>query len=319
MANIGYSSIIKRSWHLTWKNKWLWVYGLILTIFGGSGGGGGGNFPNFSGSTPKEDLPEKTSQVLGAATNWLSQVPVSTWVFLGIGIFLLVIVGVAVSLIIQNWAKGALIAGLQDADNAKPVTLATTSPRGLIAFKHLIILGLITIGIVLAVLLATSLLVAVGYFLLSFSKVIQTVWLGVVGATAVIAFIIFAILTAMVTIYAERLIVLQNFSPWAAWKKGFSLGHHNFLPTAVMGIINMAIGCSVGCTGALASLLILGIPTLILLLPVINNGSQAFTAPIIIGLIILFLLFIHVQLLVRAALTVFNFSNWNLLFKQLYD
>src|SRR3989344_4515034 len=42
MSSVDYSRILKRSWQLSWKNKWLWVYGLILAIFGGSGGSGGG-------------------------------------------------------------------------------------------------------------------------------------------------------------------------------------------------------------------------------------------------------------------------------------
>src|SRR5688572_19088774 len=108
MQNIDYGKIIKRSWELTWKNKWLWVMGLVLAVFGGgagSSGGGGSSSSNSSNINLPEASPSpipgnlesfqhQTSNVLGEATDilkgWFMSISPGSWILLIVLILLFV-------------------------------------------------------------------------------------------------------------------------------------------------------------------------------------------------------------------------------------
>lgn len=320
---MDYGAILHRSWELTKRHKWLWVYGLVLAVLGGgSGGGGGGGAP--SGGTDKklpEDFPEKTSQVLGAATeaarDWFSHVPVITWVGIGLLILLLVVLFLITRWILVNWAKGGLIAGMAAADKEEDASLMTTTGKGLRAVKQLIILDLVGLGVGLLAILSLILVFGLLAFLIWLvpdpGRIILWVIEGIIAVPTAIG--VFLVL-GMVGIYADRLIVLEGVSSWTAWKRGLALGKGNFLPTLVMGIINSAVGCTAGCLSMLALLVVLGIPALVLLLPYFRGGWHWPPAGIWVGLSILGMIFIYANLLVRVILTVFSYGNWNLFFKE---
>lgn len=327
MASIDYSAILSRSFEITKRYKWLWVYGLVLAIFGAGGGGGGGSSTSSSGGIPKrmpEQLPEKTAQVLGQATDafrtWVDSVPPSKWIILVLGFVLLILFFVAAGLVLKAWAKGALITGLAEADEGREVTLLNTSPKGLAAIKSLIVYGFLVLGITLF--LTLFLLVVFGgsyLFLVLVNSSLKLLWtiLGVLFGG--LALLLALVLLAMTDIYAERLIVLYHYSPWQAWKKGLSLSKGSFLPTLIMGIINTAVGCSVGCLGTIILMVILGIPALITILPVFKDGLHWPGWPTLLFLGAIFFIFINLNYLIKALLTVFNYSNWNLFFKEILE
>lgn len=326
MASIDYGKILKRSIELTRRNRWLWVYGLTLAVFGGGSGGngGGGGGSSSTPELPKEipnDLPEKTSFVLGQATSvikdWFTTIPLSTWILIAGAIFIVVLLALIISWIIHSWAKGALIAGLDDADHENEVTLQSTSSKGIAKIKHLIILGLISAGIIFMMVFLVIVAILIGTILLKSQPGVRTVWFVVWIVALVFTGIIAIVLFTMLSIYAERLIVLKNHTPWQAWKKGLSLSKKHFIPTFIMGIINSSVGCTVGCLSTLVLLVILGIPAIILVLPYFKDGFKIPDWPVLVALGILVLLFIYLNHAVTAVLTVFRFSNWNLLFKEL--
>ncbi|OGC92987.1 hypothetical protein A3D85_03320 [Candidatus Amesbacteria bacterium RIFCSPHIGHO2_02_FULL_47_9] len=324
MSSVDYSRILKRSWQLSWKNKWLWVYGLILAIFGGSGGSGGGagfsssDFKELINSRPLPDTSEPASQVLGMATNaiadWFKSVPLSIWLILAIGLILLLTIGFTVGLIIRAWAKAALISALHQADSDQSVNLVSTSPSGLTSLKSLIIYGILVSLIALAGVLV---LLSLGSAALVLKDSLSQLVIAVFLVALVLSFLFFMILLGFTNIYAERLIVLKNFSPWAAWKTGLNFAYHKFFPTLTMGIVDRSVGCSVGCLGTLIMGLFLGLPAYLLLTPSFKNGFHWPSPPNLVAIVLLFLIFIHLNLLLQAIFTVFNFSNWNLFVKEM--
>lgn len=325
MASIDYGSILKRSIELTRHHKWLWVYGLTLAIFSGSVSGNsnlGEIFKDVPDKIPK-DLPEKTTYVLGQTTTlvreWFTAVPLTTWLFIGLGIVGLILLWLIFSWIIQSWAKGALIAGLDEADQNQTVNLISTSPRGIAKMKHLILFGLISTGLGIAAtfvaLLLTLIVVLVGSTVIT-QTAARVIWFGLWLLAIVLTGIFVMILFSMISVYAERLIVLKNFPPWQAWKKGLSLSKGHFLPTVVMGIINYAVGCTIGCLSSIALLVVLGIPGALLVLPHFKDGFRLPSLPVFGVLLVLILLFIYSNYLINALLTVFRFSNWSLFFKE---
>lgn len=322
-----YSAIIKRSWEITKKYKWLWVYGFLVAAAGSSSGGNGGGSSNRSSDTikdlPKEipkDLPEKTSYVLGQATDlikdWFTSVPITTWIFLGLVVLASIILGTIIMWIVRSWAKGSLIAGVNMADKNEVVTLKTTSPKGVAKIKHLIILGLISFGLTVGTFFAGMIPFLLGFALLGINDTVGKIWMGLWAFLFIISFIIIIVIFTMTSMYAERLIVLKNYAPWDAWKKGLSFSKHHFLPTSIMGIINSILGCSVGCVSTLALLIVFAIPGVLLAIPLFSGKFSTLSLFSIAGLIFLFLVFIAATSIVNAAFAVFKFSNWNLFFAE---
>lgn len=294
----------------------------MLAVLGGGGfnfGGGGGSTGGAEKKLP-EDLPEETSQVLGAATeaikDWFSHVPVMTWVGLGLLVFLLFLLFLITRWILINWAKGGLIAGLARADKGEEISLATTTGEGLRAVRPLAVLDLVGLGVgllaILGLILVFGLLAVLIWLVPEPGRIILWVIEGIVAVPTAIGVFL---LLGMVGIYADRLVVLEEMAPVLAWKKGLGLGKGNFLPTIVMGIINSAVGCTAGCLSTLALLVVLGIPALVLLLPYFRGGWHWPPAGIWVGLGILGMIFIYANLLMRVILTVFSYGNWNLFFK----
>ncbi|MGB9706861.1 MAG: hypothetical protein ACPLXP_02190 [Microgenomates group bacterium] len=325
--NINYSSLLNRSWELTKKNKWLWVYGLVLATLGrGFNQWWIGFSGSSSGKLPKEippDVPQKTSQVLGQATSafqqWLASVSPANWIILGLGILFFLLLCIIISWVIGAWAKGSLIAGLDKANEGQTPTLLSTSPSGIAAIKNLIVYRLMVAGFsLLIILILGTVFLAPGLLIAALNSQPLTIfWIIISGIVGGLSLVLTFLLLAMINIYAERLIVLHCYPPWQAWKKGLSLSKESFLPTIVMGIINQTIGWSMGCLTLIVLLVILGTPAIITLLPYFKEGFHMPSLPVFIFLFFLFLLFIYTNWLISAILFVFRYSNWNLLFKEI--
>ena len=324
--NISYQAIIKRSWELTKKNKWLWVYGLALIIFGGSSGnGGGGGGGSSSQKTPKEapaDLPEKTSQVLGQTADflqqikdWAASVPVYIWVLIVLGILAVAVVYVAIAWMARSWAKSGLIIGLEMADKGETATLANTSSLALGKTKKMMVLGLISALMFFLLIVGVMIAMVTGVILAKISPLAYLIMI-----IAGLVFIILSFLMGVLSIYAERLVVLHYFSPWEAWKTGFYYSRMFFIPTVKMGCLNNLIGCGVGCLVIILLGILLGIPGAVIFIPIFKNGF-VFTKLIwgIASMSIFLFLFAWAGFLIQAVFAVFKFGTWNLFFKQIYD
>jgi hypothetical protein len=325
MVKIEYGQILKRSKLLTLKNKWLWVYGLVLAAVGGGSSGSGSSSSSSSRNKTIQNLPsavpEKTKEVLGTATTaiqaWLISVPIWAWVLIGIAVLVLILISIAFSMFVSNWAKGALIAGLDDADGDKPVNIFTTSPRGISSVKSLIIYGLLVAGVVAGLVLSLTLIIGLGFAAFSQIVVARIIWTVLAVVVGIVAFGVVILATGFASVYADRLIVLHGLGPGDAFKKGFGLAKGNFLPTLILGIINGAIGCGVGCAGSLISIIVLGIPAAAIIIPAFIEGFHM-PSPVALAVLgLLVILFININLLVRSGLLVFNYSNWNIFVKEI--
>jgi len=319
---IDYSLILSRSFEITKRHKWLWVFGLVLVTFGAGGGGNWSSFRSF-GETKKDfppEIPKDTAHVLGQASSalgaWLSSVPPSKWFLFGTSFFLLILFVLAASWILRTWAKAALIAGVAEAGEGGQPTLLSTSPKGAAALKNLIIYSLIVFGITLALFLVIVSFFGVTY--LALGGQLRVAWAVLGTLIGGLALVLALVLLAFTNIYAERLIVLKGFFPWQAWKKGLSLSRDSFLPTVVMAIINSAVGCTVGCLGTLVLVAIFAIPAILLIYPLFQGGFHWPGFPTIVSLFALIFLFINAGYLIQALLTVFSYSNWNLFFQEVW-
>ena len=326
MPEIDYSQILKRSWQLTKKSKWLWLYGALLALFGtGSGLGGNFQFSLPSQTSPKkyhQILPNQTSQVLGETTSlvsqWLSQINPTVWLFLLVSVMTVFLLSLAISLVLKSWAKGALIAGLKAADDGQSVNLANTSPQGIKAIKNLIILNLLSFVLFVGFILACVVIGSAGYLLFHFSPPLKTLWLILAGTTSFLGLLLALLLLSFTAVYAERLIVLHHHSAWQAWKRGFRFSRRHLIPTLIQALLNGVIGCSIGCLSTLALLVLFILPFTVFFVSLAKNQSSSLLASLA-ALVFFIPLILSFNLLVRAVLTVFTFSNWNLFCQQVFQ
>lgn len=339
---MDYEKIIKRSWELTWRNKWLWVYGLVITIMGGGAGFQGmrglGNMGNQGdkGNNLPEELPEQATEILGQATNsileWLKSVPIYVWVIGAIGLIGIIAIAIAIRWVTLSWAKAGLIYGLWEADDnadatqrtqnaeestEKKVNLANTSSKGIKPIKRLILLGIIGFLITIGAIGGMGIIAGMGMIGFSFlqspiKEILVVVW----GLAMFLTFMVIVLLLGMVSIWAERLVVLEDYQAGKAWKTGFKLSWKHFWSVVVMGIINISLGCAGGCLSMIVMLLVLGIPAAMIAIPLFKNEWDGICWWSVGALGILFLLFIYLNILVKVILTVFNYGNWNLFYKE---
>ncbi len=315
MPDITYKNIIKRSWNLTKKNKWLWVYGLALAIFGGGGssfrGGSGGRLDGVKNKVP-QDLPDK-EQVLGAVSGSASQVkdwffakPVSLWVLLVLALIFIIVVFAVVFWVARSWAKAGLIYGMDRADKEEEVTLADTSPTAISYIKKLLLF---------AFFLGGSFLFFIIFFI---AQKLPIFYLFII--ILVLAMIAVLVILALMGIYADRLIVLLNYEPWPAWKRSFTMVRQNFTSTIRMGCLNQLFGCAAGCLTLLLLGLLLFAPGAAIFVPIFKNGftvGKFLTGAL--SMMVFLVVFVWAVYLTKAIFVVFNYGNWNLFFRQIID
>ncbi|HLE49150.1 MAG TPA: hypothetical protein VI819_03945 [Patescibacteria group bacterium] len=325
-----YSKYIKTSFEIVKKYKWLWILGFILSSSTGAGSYRIANSLSDSIENPQnlemenplkpdENLPDMANSVLGTFTgnlrDWAVSIPIGTWVLIALLTLLLIILGISVSLLITNWAKGSLIAGLDMALTKKETpTLENTSPQGIKRLKNLIyfslLLGLLSFGLVTVI----PMVWAVIFYILKSFEILKTLWIIIGGISSVILFFAAIMLLTISRIYAERLIVLENYSPTKAWSTAIRMGKNSLIPTIVTGIVNQAITMAVGCLSIIILGVSLGVPSLITYF--IYKKSGEISIILIILICLAFLLFLALSMILRATLTVFNYSNWNQLYSD---
>lgn len=318
---MDYGQILKNSIAVTKKNKWLWIYGTLLGGLGslGSGGGGGNDSETQVPDIKLDGIGKETAAVLGTFTSsiadWVSSVNSETWILLGLGIFAAIVIGVIIGIVIQAWAKSALITGVQMALNSEVVSLENTSPKGKEKTKELIKLWFVALGMALLFLFALGILGVVIAFAFAISKNAGMVAVFVIALPGTVVALAGFILLGMTGIYAERLVVLNGQAPYPAWKTGFNIARKNFGTTAFMGIVSGITGALFAFIATVGSLIILAIPGVIVALPsIMNKEIPGPFALVFLGL--LTLIFIAVASAISGMVNVFKFSNWNQVFTE---
>lgn len=322
-----YSLLLKRSFELVKKCKWLFVYAFVVATSSGGGSSqfnfSDNDFKNFKPTIP-ENLPDETAQVLGAFTTslevWLQSVPPSKWILLILSFVGLILLSIVIRLVMTGWAKGALIAGVDMGLRGEIVNLPNTTGKGFASMKRLIGFSLLTGVIVTGAVIAMILLFIFGAGLASILPDPLGAIFAFLGILTISIVIILSILILIMTvIYAERLIVLKNYSVQEALTRAFKLSKtkKTFFPTLLMGIINGIFSSTIGCLGVIALLVVFSLPAFGLVYPSIQ--SKTFPSwPIVLSLVILLIMFFSANLILRAAVTIIKFGNWNQMFEHVW-
>lgn len=320
MPELNFQSILDRSWQITKKSKWLWIYGMVLS--GISSSSSFRSSSDWAKNTPKNPpalpsgLPVTTPdpvKILGEITNpikdWISQVPIEYWIILVITLALTVLVGITISLLIRNFATASLITGINAALKDETPTLKNTAPKGRARTLPLVKLTYLSGLLTFTGLISIILIPLLTYFITHSIILVFIIFLLslILGLWAVFSLI-------LSSQYAIRFTVLSGKEPWPALKLGYALLRNNFGLTAKMYLIHGAI--------TLAVVILVAIP---LIIPafIISQLAKSIDYKLISSLTIVFgssfLVFAILALsffstFISGLLSVFTNSNWNQIF-----
>jgi|GEM_PF-4854223 len=251
---------IRESLKLAWKHKIFWVFALLIASGSGNfNGGGSGNDSSSSSTNYKNefnsDVNEKNSyiqelnnftaelksdnSVLVDLKNGLLQKSIPYIIIAVVSIFLLIILGVGLSLFLKSWATGALIGGVDDVLNNKKYTLFSLANWGRKSvrqlFKYNVYLATLSFLIVLLGVVIPVIMLAIDITLV---KLIG----GILLFVSIIGIIIFFYLVTFGAQYTTRFIVLNGENYNSAFKKGINTFKKNMGVTLKLAFANCLVG-----------------------------------------------------------------------------
>lgn len=104
---MDYGKLLSRSFEVTRKYRALWLFGILLALFGGSGGGGNfGNLGNLGGGNGR-----------GGTGGAFPTLPASFWQVVGViilAVVCIVLIWIVLSIILRFVSRGALIGLVQE-------------------------------------------------------------------------------------------------------------------------------------------------------------------------------------------------------------
>jgi hypothetical protein len=285
---MDYGSVLKKGWQITWKNKGLWLLGILS----GCSSGAGNPSQGFRWTTSAQEYP--------GLERSLANIPQETWVaiFACLAIFFLLLIVVIVVLSILG--QSGLIAGVAHADETGAVKLSEAWKMGLPHFWRLLGLALLMFAIVLVIALVVGFLVVISFgmaFLCIFPLLCLLIPIGI-------------IVTGYLSL-VQNGIVLGKQGVFEALGRGWEILRANFWPVVLMAIILGVISFVAGIAMSLP-LIVAAVPLAAIAFSQTDPGLAQF-AP----LIGCFVLYLPVLIILGGILKTYASSVWTLTYRRL--
>ncbi len=303
--NLDFFDVIKRAWQITWKNKFLWVFGFIIAL-----GAGGSNFSNTSNySFSGNEGSSVPAGAAGFAETYLVLILIVAAVFMLFGLVLW---------ILSILATGGLVGAAAKIERGETTSLKDGFKIGAKYFWRVLglnlLVGLIIFCLVIVVIVPLIIIIAV------MASSGNDGSGAVAGLICLIPVLIFAILLlalvaavlSLIAIYATRYIVLENGRVFASLSNGWRLMRRRFAATFLMFLLVMLISALVGFVFAIPGLLI-GIPVVVTLLSGIAAKNFIVVFLAFIGIIFLVL----VMSFLEGVLETYRSVVWTLTFMRI--
>lgn len=310
-----YGELIKDSFEISWKYRFLWFFGLFA---GGYSGGGGGNF-NTGGSFDDFD----GSNGGGTGTD------ISNWFYDNLAL----IIGIAIALIVLVilvflWSvicRGAVIGSVRDVREGRQISFKSAFHRGRESFVRLLLydLFLLVVGvclfiIILALVLFIIFMIATGVagaVILSILSLWVSSWfvigLGFLACCGLIFF--FAIPFALFLNLAVRAVVLEGAGPVEALGRAWQLSLDNL----GQGLLVSVIAYGLSFVAGLAMFLVVGLVSIPAIFAWIAAAAGDFNLGGIILASLLSLLPLVALLIVTAAMNTYFTTYWTIAYRKL--
>lgn len=294
MQNIDYTGLIKKAWEITWKNRFLWWFGLFLALAGGSG-----SLNNLKRISDKE----KPSNIQQQAVLNFIEAHLS-WIIAAAILIVMIYLGFVIASII---ARAGLIGSLEKILLDKPAGFKPGMVEGKKYFWRIVGMKIL---LSLFVLFSIIVLAAPVMFLFYYQDYIGAIILGIIAFLILIGL---SILSAFLNNFGQLYIVLGNLSIMAAVENSYALLRKNLSNSLILLLFFIPLGIVVFCA-YIAAAMIIGIPFAIIglvLYLILKDVGMIIGAAIGIAVIILALL------LIQSIFEVFSQAIWLLYFYEI--
>ncbi|MDD3887817.1 MAG: hypothetical protein PHN19_03505 [Patescibacteria group bacterium] len=296
---MDYIKLVKRSLILTWKYKFLWIFGLFIALV--SGGTGMNSSYDFGNST-------KNTKELGFENvqNWISS-DINQYLFWIIIILIALFVIFLALWILSVISQSALIGCADKLDKGEKTSVKDGITIGKKYFWRIFGISLL-FG---ATIFLSFIILGVPVFLLFYFQLFGRAVLLLM--LALLIFVPEAIFLSLIMNYAVRAIVLKDNKIIESIKTAYKLLINNFWQTIVVTLIYIGINIAVSIVIFIA-IFLLAVPVIVLiLLTKALLGSIVFW----ICVCLVVLLMIALTLLMKTLLITFKYNLWTLTFKEL--
>lgn len=305
MNNFNFGEVLTRAWQIVWKNRVLWIFGILASC-----GRGGSNFNSGSsgqgdgGFGTPPDLPPQVMEIF----QWIEQ---NLTTFIVIIITLTCIIWI-VTIFLSTIGKIGLIRGTTQIDGgAESLIFGQLFSESTPYFWRIFGLGLIA-SIPFLVLVVAAIVAGLAFLIpLSVSSGSDTppiLGLGLIPLVigCVCLLIPLSIIINLVVRQAENAIVLEEMSVLPSISRGWEVFRNNLGPIILMAIILAVIGFAVG--------FIIAIPIFLAVVPAIiafaAGEAQNWMPLALAGVCIC--LYIPISLLLNGIAIAFTESAWTL-------
>lgn len=290
MPTINYIQIFKDAWQITWKNRFLWWFGLLIAI----ANPGGMNYLGSSGDN-QEIGSTQVSEFMSSHIQLI---------IAGAIILLAVLIVLAVLGII---ARAGLIGTIDNLQKNLTVNFKSGMKEGKKYFGKLFLLGLTIFFLVFASIIVLAIPII---FLIMTKAYALGIFLGILAFFILIPVLILA---AFLRIFGYLYIVLGKLSAWNALERSYELFRNNLLANIIMWLLFVPIGFA----------LMLAIIAILILLAIvfIAIGFGLYfavgTPGAIIAACIGVICFLAIILVLRSVYETFAQAAWYLFFLEI--
>jgi len=301
-----YGDVLSRSWKTVWKNKVLWVFGILAGCVGGNGGGSSGGGGNTGYEVTGGDLPPAMQQYVNEFGLKIAQTPWWVFVLIGLGILALF----ALCIFLGFTGRIALVRGSRMADEgAEHLGFSELFSASTHFFWRVFGLNLLVglaIGLALLIILVPIIFLALGTLGAALLCLLPIVCIVVILAWAV----------AVVLQLANVALVSDDLGILDALRRGWETARANVGPVVVMALILGIGGWLVG--------LIISVPVILVVLPaglgiVFGElaGSRGVLATGLVTAGVCLAVYLPVLIVAQGILLAYIQAAWTLTYRRL--
>ena len=353
MIDIG--KILKRSWHIVWNYRILWIFGFLLALTGGGNGGGNniqytfgnnnrhyngsnGYNPNFQPGPYLRELTDWYNQHIAPLFQYPAQ-HVATFIWISLAFLLFLLIIIAVTSLIRYPSETAVIRMVDEYEQSgtkvgfKQGWKMGWNRRAFRIWVIDLVIGL-PVFVFIALLLGLGMLffisVAKGNSLLAIGGTITAIGCAFLF---IFAFVILMILLSLLRQFFVRAAALEETGIGESFRHGWTLFRNNWKSAALMWLVMIGIGIGFGIIGMILFFLL--IPAyLILILPaaiiaaipaliafgitsIFASGILAGIVAVLIGLPFFLLIMFIPLTLVSGWYMIYTSSVWTLTYREI--
>ena len=288
--NLDFGGILKRAWEITWRNKILWLLGILSAIGSGGGFQGGGN-ANFNTTGTPDVLPDLQRRFPNLDQNTIAVII--------LGLACVAIIIAIVFWILSIIGRGGLIGGINLAETrGGSVRLGEAWAIGT---KYLVTVLLIGLAVaILGLLIGVASIVAVASVCLA--------PLGCVG------FLVIAVLNIF-TYLAQIAAVTDGLSVGDAFSRAWQIVKANIGAIIILGLILAVVNGVITFVVALP-LAAIAAPIMLSVVGAANENTAVATSGVVIAGLCL-VAWIPVLIIVRGIVETWVTSAWVLAYRRL--